>query len=187
VGHVIRNSLDTHFCFLLCQAGVRPQFMLCFLAPCFSETKNRQKAAIRVSQKHTPLPNLCHTDPVTATNMRPAGWRQRSADGANPRPRFGAKPGFGAKPRFGPQRLERPARLEYLPGDLAARCDPNLALALRQPGTEKNRKEQKGTQRNDSPFPLLWSRGPIVPWSRGPIVPWSDGLFQVVPLFTNPQ
>jgi len=38
--------------------------------PCFSETRNRSKTAFRVSQKHTPLPNLCHTRCVTATTRQ---------------------------------------------------------------------------------------------------------------------
>lgn len=33
---------------------------------CISETSNRQKTAFRVSEKHTPFPNLCHTCLVTA-------------------------------------------------------------------------------------------------------------------------
>ena len=56
--------------------------------PRFSETENRSKTAFRVSEKHTPLPNLCHTHSVTATNRQRAGggarifpirgaWRER--------------------------------------------------------------------------------------------------------------
>jgi len=45
------------------------------LVPCFSETRNRQKAALRVSQKHTAWPNLCHTHGVTATTRQAVGAR----------------------------------------------------------------------------------------------------------------
>ena len=48
-----------------------------FPAPCFSETNNRQKTVFRVSEKHAPLPNLCHTHCVTAITRRngPTGQR----------------------------------------------------------------------------------------------------------------
>lgn len=41
-----------------------------FFAPCFSETRNRQKTAVHVSQKPPPWPNLCHTNCVTATTRQ---------------------------------------------------------------------------------------------------------------------
>jgi len=40
-------------------------------------TRNRQKNAFRVSEKHTSWPNLCHTHCVTAITRQPAGAHDR--------------------------------------------------------------------------------------------------------------
>ena len=52
------------------------------------EKQNRKKSSFRVSQKHPPFPNLCHTRIVTATTMQgPKGTGARAA-----RPRASARP-----------------------------------------------------------------------------------------------
>ena len=55
------------FCF--CQAEVRPVPISALpLVPCFSETRNRQKTAVRVSQKQTPFQTCGKLTPRTKIN-----------------------------------------------------------------------------------------------------------------------
>ena len=52
---------------------MRPFFKHPTCAPCFLETSNRKNPSFRVSQKHTPFPNLCYARSVTATTMQTNG------------------------------------------------------------------------------------------------------------------
>ena len=52
---------------------MRPFFKHPTCAPCFLETSNRKNPSFRVSQKHTPFPNLCYAHSVTATTMQTNG------------------------------------------------------------------------------------------------------------------
>ena len=79
VPHRINPSIRCHLPpFLFSPATCHSSRVTC--AACFSGTRNRKKSSFRVSQKHPAIANLCHTRPVTATNMQRAGRAEGGAE-----------------------------------------------------------------------------------------------------------
>jgi hypothetical protein len=167
---------------------------------CFSETKNRQKAPVLVSQKPTLSPNLCHTHGVTATNMQPVGGggarivpmpsrgSARSAWREWPGSNICEATWSGGTLRVvttrGPSQSPRQARPANRPVAAFPKAEVRLRTRLTLPPHRDYQAKSDLIRLNPtiqvhtpwkkhSLFPLLWSHGPMVPWSSAPVVPLS--------------